>query len=151
LTTADTQYNWQIRMINAALILSVVVTGFASQYAPRVMSTVIANRQSGRTRVGLPQELPDVHGYIAVLSCDDVGKIYYLRPAGCEDCGWERFLAADCAGVSDGGYAWMERNGVPCELDYDTVLRWGERYGKNYIGRGIMVDMAVEKRGYNFD
>ena len=138
-------------MVNTALILSIVMTGIGSQYAPRVMNAVIENRQSGRTRVGLPQKLPDVHGYIAVRSCDDIGKIYYLRPAGCEDCMWERFLATDCAGRADGGYAWMVRNGIPCEFDYDTIIRWSERYGKNYVGRGIMVDMAIEKRGYRFD
>jgi hypothetical protein len=125
-------------MINAMLILTVVTTGaWASQYAQGVMPRVVKTRQAGLTSMDLPHRLPAVHGYVASRYCDDIGKIIYLRPEDCEDCRFERFLIADCAGP-DGALDWMLRNNIIAEIDYATAVRW------NTVGRGIKVELAVE-------
>ena len=125
-------------LAKTALVFIITATGTASQYAPRVMDKVVYNRQHLSTSFSLPGELPNVHGYVATRDCSDIGKIVYLRPANCEDCGFERFLVADCAGVADGGLSWMVRNNILVEVDYETALRW------NTVGRGIKVELAIE-------
>ena len=130
-------------MINAALILVVVTTGVASQYAEGVMPGVVRTRQDGKTSMNLPSTLPIVSGYVASMYCDDIGKTVYLRPSECEDCRFERFLIADCPGSKD-VFLWMKRNGIPFELDRESVLRWGEKLDKDLIGKGIKIEVAME-------
>jgi len=130
-------------MINAALILAVVATGVASQYGPGRMESNIAIRQAGLTSKNLPSALPAVHGYVAGRYAEDIGKIVYLRPAGCEDCRFERFLIADCSG-SDETLRWMLRGDILFEMGHESVLRWGEKLDRNLIGRGIKIEVAVE-------
>jgi len=89
------------------------------------MESVIRVRQSGRTRMGLPAELPEVDGYIAVEKCSQIGEIWYLRPEGGE--GVESFLVVDCSG-SIKTSEWMMRNNILVEVDWGTVLRWGGAY-----------------------
>ena len=119
----------------------VLVTGVASQYAPSVMPRVVSYRQA---RSQLPADLTGFDGAVAVLNCADIGKTIYLRPAGGQ---WEKFLVADCAGIADGGYAWMVRNNVIVEVDYKTAERW------NAIGRGIKVQMGrlASRPWHNFE
>ena len=81
----------------------------------------------------LPRPLFGYDGAVAARDCDDIGETVWLRPVGAED--WERFIVADCAGVADGGYAWMVRLGVLVEVDYQTAKRWG------CIGRLMRVEM----------
>jgi len=123
-----------------------IESGWASQYAPGRMLEVVRNRQRGCCgRYSLPAVLPDVDGFIAVAEREDIGRLFYLRPVGGE---WELFLAADCAGLADGGYSWMKRGNILAEVDYATALRWGT------VGRGIRVEMMrapVERRGYGWD
>lgn len=53
-------------------------------------------------------------GVVAVQDCDRVGQSALLYV------GDERFnvLVFDCAGIEDGGYAWMEDNNVLAEVGY---------------------------------
>ena len=119
-------------------ILAILLYGTASQYAPGVMQEVISNRQ----RWGqLPMELPPTDGYVATLEANLIGSFVYIRPEGADI--WEQFLVVDCAGHADGGYAWMLRNNVLVEVDYETAVRW------NTVGRGIMVDVLFPKETYN--
>lgn len=120
------------------LALSIIVTGIASQYAPGVMDKVVYNRQHLSTSFSLPGELPNVHGYVATRDCSDIGKIVYLRPVDCDDCRFEKFLVADCAGIADGGFSWMVRNNIIVEIDYESAVRL------NAVGRGIRVELAIE-------
>lgn len=107
--------------------------GWASQYAKGVMDRVLDYRvRHGAT---IPEE---VDGYVAAQSCDDIGKIIYLRPLGTE--AWESFYVADCAGPHlrpDGltGYQWMIRYNILVEVDWETAVRW------DTVGRGIKVEM----------
>lgn len=111
------------------------IVGTASQYAPGVMRRVITVRQTpGRTAHTLPATLPPVDGFIAVLDCDGVGRIREMRPVGGE---WGLCLVADCAGGADGGAAWMRRNGIVAEMDYESAVRLGT------VGRGLRVEMRV--------
>jgi len=119
-------------MQNITLAILVVATGTASEYAPGIMDSVIKVRQSGRTAYDLPEKIPEVNGYVAVQDRELIGTIIYLRPVGFSE--WETFLVTDCAGIADGGYAWMVRNNILVEVDYETAERW------NTVGRGIKVE-----------
>jgi len=130
--------------MNTILVLSIIMTGWASQYDQGIMDKVVHNRQNASTFLSLPEKLPVVHGYVASRHCLDIGEIIYLRPLGCKECAFERFLIADCAGVVDGGLDWMVRNNIIVEVDYETALRW------NTVGRGIRVELAIETYKWRF-
>lgn len=101
------------------LLVASIVTGVASQYDPGVFESVVRVRQRDGS---LPEVLPAYDGaHVAVLDCDSVGeRVLVCRGADC------RFaLVADCAGIADGGYAWMVRNRVAGELDPETARRLG--------------------------
>ncbi len=94
------------------------------------MQEVIAYRQ----RVGqIPQDLSLYDGFIAVLEVDDIGRTYLLRPVTSPH--WEVFLAVDCAGIADGGYAWMTNSGIIAEVDWESAVRW------DTVGHGIEIEM----------
>jgi hypothetical protein len=99
--------------------------GIASQYAPGVMERTVAIRQSGRTAHHLPQQLPPHDGYIAVLDCQRIGEVWTVHYRGIV----ERLLVADCSGHAETS-AWMSRNRIVGEVDYETARRWG------VVGRG---------------
>jgi len=114
---------------STVLSFILIISGFTSQYAPNVMQRVIEVRQSGRTAHSLPLSLPHVDGYVASQDCDTIGSIVYLRQNAHSE--WERFLVADCASHTSGSphpgessYAWMARNNILFEIDYETALRW---------------------------
>ena len=96
----------------------------ASHYSAGVMPEVIQNRQAGITAADLPEILPSVHGYVAVLDCERIGEVIWLAPIGEE---FESFLITDCAMPfgTDGAAEWMVRYNVQVEVDYETALRWG--------------------------
>jgi len=127
-----------------AVIIVVVATGLVSQYAPGVMEKVIKNRQSWGQ---LPEILPDVAGYIAVVDCSALGEVWLLRPRGTQT--WGRFLVVDCAGPQlrpDGktGGQWMLDNNIFAEVGYRTAKDWGT------IGRGIVVERGEQRiQGWN--
>jgi len=121
------------------ITLAVIATGIVSQYAPGVMPRVISYRQAHQQ---IPEDLADFDGAIAVLNCNHIGQVFYLRPSGCHTCKWERFIAADCAGKADGGYNWMLYHNVIAEVDYQTAVRW------NTVGRGIKAELAIRQLYY---
>ena len=123
------------------ILCFLILFGRASQYAPGVMDSVIAARQSGRTAYSIPAQLPIVDGYVAVADCERIGSIISVRVAGTEK--WERFLVADCASKNDrqsdtdprSGYQWMTDGNVLVEVDHGTAERWGT------VGRAIDVEV----------
>jgi len=128
-----------------ALSFILVTSGYASQYAPGVMQRVIRVRQNDLTAHSLPLSLPPVDGYVAAQDCDTIGNIVYLRQNAHSE--WERFLVVDCASHSGGSphpgessYAWMVRNNILFEIDYETALRW------NTVGRLSTVQQASYDR-----
>jgi len=118
----------------AVLVLAVLVSGVASQYAPGKMEAVIAYRQTHPTAYAPPNPLPAVDGFIAVLDCSDLGKTWYFRYDGVV----ESFLVVDCAGDA-ATREWMTRNGIIAEVDGETARRWG------VVGVGAQVE-RVEYR-----
>ena len=88
-----------------------LVTGTASRYDPGIFQSV--SRVRG---------MPDWGGaHLAVLDCDWVGRHLWL-------CYQDRCVGArvtDCAGIADGGAAWMVRNRIAAELDFDTSKELG--------------------------
>lgn len=116
------------------LVLVVAIMGWASQYDPGVMESVIGVRQSaGRTSYTLPTDLPQVSSFIAVRDCSNIGDVWFIRPEGGE---WERALVTDCAGIADGGLDWMIKNNVVVEVDHETAVRW------NTVGKGKRVQIG---------
>jgi len=124
-------------MLRPLLISIIVLTGIASQYAPGVMGRVVQVRQTGLTHASLPVGLPPVAGYVAVVDCGQIGEVVWLRPVGATT--WEPFLVADCANPADGSDAWMTRNRILVEVDYNTAVRW------HTVGRGIAIEMMVRE------
>lgn len=96
--------------ITWALALSLIATGAASRYDPGVFETVERVRGMG----------PWSGSEVALLDCDRVGDTVLV----CHEqaCRWAR--VTDCAGVADGGRAWMIRGGYAAELDYKTAMHW---------------------------
>jgi hypothetical protein len=115
-------------------VLVILLIGIASQYSPGVMERTIAVRQRGRTAYTVPTDLSRYDGFIAMESRKQLGNEYYLRPVGTEQ--WELFLVVDCSGHSSTS-AWMKRNNIIAEVDYETAKRWGT------IGKGIEIELAV--------
>ena len=109
------------------LVVAIAVTGIASRYDPGVFQSVVQVRQRSGS---LPSQLPDYDGaHIALLDCSDIGKQVLVCKG--DDC---RFaLVADCAGVTDGGRAWMIRNGIAGEIDDVTAERL------NAVGQEIQI------------
>ena len=103
--------------------------GWASQYAPGVMDHVVKYQQRHKR---VPEDVSSFDGFVAVQSCSDVGRIYLIRPLGAL-C-WERFIAVDCSGSVE-TTAWMVRNNILVEVDYETAVRW------KTVGRGIRVEL----------
>jgi hypothetical protein len=92
--------------------------GVASRYDPGVFEhRAIPNHQ----RYGhLPSRLP-VDRYNALADCSRVGDVVLVCYEG--RC-WNA-LVADCAGIADGGLAWMQTNGIAGEVDYETAVDYG--------------------------
>lgn len=123
------------------LLLVFFMSCIASQYDPEIMSRVIAVRQSGVTAMDLPETLPPTDGFIAVEDCSRIGEIVWMRHEGG---GWESFLVTDCSGHVE-TTAWMRRNNICAEVDYETAVRW------NTVGYGAEVDIRLGERiGYKF-
>lgn len=126
---------------NAEQALVHVSSGVLSQYAPGKMQEVINVRQQhGRTAYNLPRELPGVFGYIAMPSPESIGRtvlvcVYGDLHQNSELIACELFLVTDCAGVADGGLAWMQRNGIIGEVDYLSAEALG------FVGRGVYAEI----------
>ena len=120
--------------IAKAVIIATLLSGFASQYAPGVMESVVRVRQSGRTAMDLPAVLPAVDGFVAMEDCAMIGQIVYIRPKRKTE--WDSFLVADCSGHSETS-AWMERNNILVEFGYNAAKRYGT------IGRGIEIELML--------
>lgn len=123
-------------MLNAALVVVVLMTGTASQYGRGVAERTIAVRQSSPPRVSmtLPQELPETDGYIAVLECEHIGEIWYLRNIETGDI--KSFLVMDCSGHAE-TRSWMIRNNIIGEIDWQSAVEW------DTVRRGIKVERVV--------
>ena len=123
------------------LLAVMILSCMASQYAPSVMDSVVAVRQSGRTAMILPEVLPVTDGFVAAEDCDRIGEIMWMRYDGGD---WESFLVADCSGHVETS-EWMLRNNICAEVDYETAVRWG------VVGHGAEVDVLLgESTRYAF-
>lgn len=96
--------------------------GYLSQYAPTMMELVISNRQ----QMGqLPWDLSGYSVFVAMESCDEVGRTKYLT---WDDGSVERVLVTDCSGSLETSQ-WMWDNNIIAEVDYNTAYRHG------FVGR----------------
>jgi hypothetical protein len=120
---------------SVAIALTLIASGAASRYDPGVFERTVRVRQGYSS---LPRS--GYSGYIALLDCSRVGEIVWV----CfEDDSCTRLLVADCAGIKDGGAAWMRRGGYAGEVDYETAMR------TKCVGQQIRVFTITERR-YQF-
>lgn len=119
-------------MVNLILAFFILTSGIASQYAEGRMAEVIRVRQTRPTAYPLPTELPSVDGYIAVLDCAEIGKVWYIQHNGIV----ESFLVVDCAGDT-ATRQWMTRNNILVEVDAATARRW------DIVGRGAQIEIGL--------
>ena len=112
-------------------IILIIAVAWASQYGNGVAEQVIHVRQHRNVTYKLPLELPEVDGYIAVRDCHHIGEVWQLRPEG-EDY-IEDFLVLDCSGSAETS-AWMDRNNILVEVDFQTARRWLT------VNRGIRIE-----------
>lgn len=124
-----------------AVAVALFLTGTASQYAPSVMERVVVRQQAYGH---LPEELPDVDGFIAVEDCGRVGQIWGVRPAG--SVRWHRVMVADCSGHAETS-SWMERNNIPMELGWPLVEDFGGKRNKGIRVEYVMFDPLVRLGG----
>ena len=105
--------------LNILFSLTLLTAGYTSAYAPGVFEDTIRIRQAGRTAYNIGVIPNNIDGYIAIEDCSLINTVIVACfPSGCE-----RLLVADCAGIADGGRAWMHRSGVVGEVDPETFAR----------------------------
>ena len=105
--------------LNILFSLTLLTSGYSSAYSHGVFERVIATRQAGKTAYNIGIIPSNIDGYIAIEDCSLINTVIMVCfPSGCE-----HLLVADCAGVADGGRAWMHRSGVVGEVDPDTFAR----------------------------
>ena len=122
-------------MFNVVLIVMVVASGAASQYANGVAERTIAVRQTpGRVSMPLPQELPATDGYLASLECEHIGEVWWLRNVKTGDV--RSFLVIDCSGHA-ATRNWMLRGNIIGEIDWQSALAW------DTVGHGIEVERVL--------
>ena len=122
-------------MITQVLLAITLLTGVASQYAPGKMQSVINVRQTRSTSYTPPQDLSKYDGFIAMESCSELGKEYYIKPND-PQYDFELFLVVDCSGHSE-TTQWMLHNNIIAEIDYGTAERW------RTVGYGIDIVMVT--------
>lgn len=120
-------------MLNAILIIVVIASGTASQYANGVAERTIRVRQTARVAMPLPLDLPNVNGYIAVLECEHIGEVWQLRFNG-GNVG--DYLVIDCTG-DEQTRRWMIDNSIILEVDHQTAVRYG------FVGIGARVERVL--------
>ena len=123
------------------LPIAIIVSGYASYYAPGVMDATVAQRREW-------QQLPagEFDGYVARPLCNEIGDVVQLRHDGGA---WERHAVADCArrDNGDGALSWMQSNGILVEVDWHTWQRWGrDRTHGGAAVEMMIVDYAVMER-----
>lgn len=122
------------------LSLTLLTTGYASRYDAGVFERVIRNRQRDGS---LPQTLPPVAGYAALLDCNRVGDVVVVCTGETEGFSHKHCytaLVADCAGIVDGGAAWMHRYNIAAELDYDNAI------ARDLVGKRIRIYSMPEHK-----
>ena len=103
------------------------LSGWASAYAPGVMSEVIRYRlDNDLWRHTPPRDWYTASGAIATNDCSQVGLMATLTDPGGHE---HRVLIADCGG-DDGGADWMSDNNIAAELDWRLWTELTGRHGK---------------------
>jgi hypothetical protein len=121
-----------MQAVRLFLSFFILATGIASQYAESRIAEVIRVRQTRPVAYSLPTELPAVDGYIAVLDCAEIGKVWYIQHNGIV----ESFLVVDCAGDT-ATKQWMTRNNILVEVDAATARRW------DVVGHGAQIEIGL--------
>lgn len=103
--------------------------GNTSGYAKNVMERTIALRQNKEAYPFLPEILPDVDGYIAVLHCQHIGRIAYVTFSETV----LKTLVTDCAHPDS--YDWMINTPYALEFDFELWQKYGSQWAKVEVER----------------
>lgn len=117
------------------LIVYLILSGIASQYAPGVMENTIKVRQSGKTAYTVTQDISQYQVFVATEDCSMLGKEFYLIHNNQTLHG----LVVDCSGHIETS-AWMKHNNIVCEVDYNTAKLF------NSIGKGFPVELRFYRK-----
>lgn len=105
------------------------VQGYGSQYnlgppGYDLMEATVELRQSWwpDSRLALPPDTTAWDGFVAGLSCDDIGKTYLIRVLPSKQ--WRPYLSADCAGDAH-SFLWMRDNNILVEFGGREALKLG--------------------------
>lgn len=113
---------------------AVIITGFLSAYALNPTVGTLAYRQH---YAQIPRDLSSYEVFVAVADCDHLGAEATLAIDGkVYDA-----LVFDCAGVADGGLAWMQQNAIAAEVDY-----WFWMQHPEYIGTAVPVELHLRQQ-----
>lgn len=113
-------------------MIDLIIIGFLSAYAllPTV-GTLELRQEWGQ----LPQDVSGYEVFLSVADCGLIGKEATLAVDG----DLYDALIFDCAGVDDGGLAWMTENAIAAEVDYWFWLEHPE-----YVGSELEVSIFYE-------
>lgn len=108
-----------------------------SHYAPGKFEPVIENRLKwGHVTQA---NVDDAQCFLAARTRAELNTFVWIRRAGWKprlDPHWRKCLVVDVCGGADGGCAWMDRTGIPYEIDGASMLALSGRLGK---GLRVMV------------
>lgn len=106
----------------ALLTLAAILSGWCSHYGPGVMAATVEVRQSFRPNdTGYLPPALWVDGYIAVVECDRLGEIVWLRFGDSAE--WNQLQVSDCSGHAT-TTRWMRQNNILGEVDYWMAARY---------------------------
>lgn len=121
-------------MIRTVLVLVLVASGWASQYAKGVELDPIYNRTTGRATPAIRQDHEQFDGYAAARYPEDIDTVWVVCP---EDTKLEcrTLLVIDCASSNDGTLDWMYAGNIVLEIDHNSAVAW------DTVGYGIRVNV----------
>ena len=118
--------------------------GVASQYGPEVFEHgPLYTRTHGLASPAIRQDHDVFDGYAAARYPEDIDRVWRVCPEN-EELPCRELLVVDCAGTADGTLAWMVRNGILMEVDYETAVAW------RTVGRGIRVRVYPQSEYRNY-
>lgn len=143
------------RLIAAALVMATpaehphergsTFEGSLSRYDPGVFERVLDWRHTNGIPGNFdpyPIDQPPYDGFIAVIGCENVGKVATLTLTidGVTLPDRKRVLVSDCTSPGRPAAEWMTEHQIAAEVDYAAWVAWGVRDGE-----GAWVEVEIQE------
>lgn len=138
-----------VQRIVKILLVTQMITGFFSAYAPGVMDrTIVIQQGYGHISDPLPEHTRDCS--MAVRDCEDIGKTFWIRSERHPE--WRPCVAVDCASQTDrqsesdprSGRQWMEDGNWIAELNAKNISEMGiGEFNQAWVARRELVEVQV--------